>query len=83
MSSDLTKTKKIQLIKSVLKEVEPALQMHGGGVKYIDLTNDGVVRLQLQGHCAGCAFSTVTLKIGIEKVLMERLPNIVMSVEEA
>jgi Fe-S cluster biogenesis protein NfuA len=83
MSSEMTKTKKVQLIKLALKEVEPALQMHGGGVKYIDLTDEGVVRLQLQGHCSGCAYSIVTLKMGIEKVLMERLPNIVTGVEEA
>jgi len=82
MSSDNQKLN-IKKVLTVLKKIEPALQMHGGGVKFIDLDPNGVVKLQLQGHCAGCAMSAVTLKHGIEKVLMEQLPEIVTGVEEA
>lgn len=73
---------KVSAVKGLLEKMRPALQMHGGDLEFVELTKDGVVKINLQGHCVGCALSTVTLKLGIEKMLCDKLPEIVTAVEE-
>jgi Fe-S cluster biogenesis protein NfuA len=53
----------------------------GGNVELVDVTNDGNVKLKLTGACSGCPSSQVTLKVGIEQALKEKVPG-VQSVEE-
>ena len=62
-------------VEEVLKQIRPALQADGGDVELVDL-NDGVVRLKLKGACSGCPMSTLTLKMGIERLLREKVPDI-------
>ena len=62
-------------IEETLKQIRPALQADGGDVEFID-EKDGVVKLKLKGACAGCPMSQMTLKLGIEKVLKERVPEV-------
>jgi Fe-S cluster biogenesis protein NfuA len=62
-------------VEAALAQIRPALQADGGDVKLIDVT-DGVVKLQLTGACSGCPMSTMTLKMGIERVLKEQIPDI-------
>ncbi len=62
-------------VEKVLNEIRPALQADGGDVDLVDVTN-GVVSLKLTGACAGCPMSTMTLKMGIEKVLKEKIPEV-------
>ena len=62
-------------VEEVLNKVRPALMRDGGNVELID-TNDGVVKVKLTGACAGCAMSTLTLKMGIERVLKEEIPEV-------
>ena len=47
----------------------------GGNVELVDV-NDGTVKLKLTGACAGCPMSTMTLKMGIEKILKQEIPEI-------
>ncbi|TFG37315.1 MAG: NifU family protein, partial [Desulfobacterales bacterium] len=54
----------------------PTLQKDGGDVVLIDVTDGGVVKVQLTGACRGCPMSQVTLKEGIEKFLKSELPEI-------
>lgn len=62
-------------VEKVLDEVRPYLRNDGGDCKIVDI--DGpIVRLELQGSCSSCSSSAVTLKLGIEKTLMERIPEI-------
>jgi lysyl-tRNA synthetase class 2 len=62
-------------VQTVLDEVRPYLQGDGGDCKIVDI--DGpVVKLELQGACSSCSSSTVTLKMGIEKTLRERIPEV-------
>jgi len=64
-------------IEKVLDKVRPSLQMDGGDVKFIDFNPEsGLVRVELQGHCAHCPMSTVTLKQGIEAELKKEIPEI-------
>ena len=62
-------------VEEVLNKVRPALMRDGGNVELID-TNDGVVKVKLTGACAGCAMSTLTLKMGIERALKEEIPEV-------
>jgi Fe-S cluster biogenesis protein NfuA len=63
-------------VEEVLKQVRPALQADGGDVELIDVTDDGVVSVRLTGACGSCPMSTMTLKMGIEKTLMENIPAV-------
>lgn len=62
-------------IDAVLEQIRPALRADGGDVELIDVS-DGVVSLKLTGACGSCPMSTMTLKMGIERVLKEKLPEV-------
>ena len=66
----------IEAVKEVLETVRPALQADGGDVELIDVTDEGVVKVRLQGACGSCPMSTMTLKMGIERVLKEKVPGV-------
>ncbi|MBR0140284.1 MAG: NifU family protein [Firmicutes bacterium] len=66
---------------AALEEVRPYLQRDGGDVKFVDYTEDGKVLVELQGHCAGCPYSQMTVKNGIEEFLKENFGPAVTSVE--
>ncbi len=60
----------------ILDQVRPALQADGGDVDFVALTDDGVVKVRLQGACKGCPMSQMTLKQGIEKFMLKEIPEI-------
>lgn len=59
-------------VQTVLDMVRPNLQNDGGDVELVDIKEEKVY-LRLMGHCKGCAYSQMTLRNGIEKVLKEKL----------
>lgn len=63
-------------VEEVLDMVRPALQADGGDVELVDVSDDGVVSVKLTGACGSCPMSTMTLKMGIEKTLMEKIPSV-------
>jgi Fe-S cluster biogenesis protein NfuA len=63
-------------VKEVLELIRPALQADGGDVQLIDVSDDGVVSVELQGACKGCPMSQLTLANSVERVLKERIPEI-------
>jgi len=63
-------------VEEVLNLVRPALQADGGDVELVDVSDDGVVSVKLTGACGSCPMSTMTLKMGIEKTLMEKIPSV-------
>ena len=63
-------------VKEVLEEVRPALQRDGGDIELIEITDDGIVKVALQGHCAGCPMSQMTLKMFIEQHLKSLVPEV-------
>ncbi len=68
-------------VEKALEKVRPSLQADGGDVELVDVNEDGTVHVKLQGACAGCPMSTMTLKMGIEKILKQNVPEI-KSVEQ-
>lgn len=65
-----------KLLKEVLEEIRPNLQADGGDMTYIGVDDEGVVQLELQGACAGCPMSSLTLSMGIERILKEHVPGV-------
>ena len=59
-----------------LEIVRPMLQRDGGDVELVEVTDDGVVKVRLQGACAGCPMSQMTLKNGIERMLKQEIPEV-------
>jgi Fe-S cluster biogenesis protein NfuA len=66
-------------VAKVIEEIRPMLQADGGDVELVEVEDSGVVKLRLQGACAGCPGAQMTLKNGIERMLREKVdPGIVV-----
>jgi Fe-S cluster biogenesis protein NfuA len=63
-------------VEAALATVRPVLQNDGGDVELVDVTEDGVVKVRLQGACQGCPMSQMTLKSGIERVVLKAVPEV-------
>lgn len=63
-------------VKAVIEKIRPQLQMDGGDVELLEITDDGVVKVRLQGHCAGCMHAQQTLKLGIERAVKQFEPSV-------
>ena len=63
-------------VEKALEKIRPSLQMDGGDVELVDVTDDGIVKVKLTGACRGCPMSQITLKLGIEKSLKKDIPEI-------
>ena len=72
------KTAKIdhRLLEDVLDAIRPSFQADGGDVELIDVNDEGVVTLEMQGACAGCPLSSMDMSEGIERILMEHVPGV-------
>ena len=64
-------------VAAVLELIRPSLQADGGDVQLVDVTEDGVVKVELQGACKGCPMSQLTLAHGVERILKARVPGVV------
>jgi Fe-S cluster biogenesis protein NfuA len=62
-------------VQEVLDRIRPTLQADGGNIELIDIV-DGVVKVKLLGACQGCMGAQMTLKMGVEKVLKEAIPEV-------
>jgi Fe-S cluster biogenesis protein NfuA len=63
-------------VENSLAKVRPSLQADGGDVQLVDVGTDGIVKVALKGSCAGCPMSQMTLKMGIEKILKQDIPEV-------
>ncbi len=63
-------------VQSVIDEIRPNLQADGGDIELVDITEDNVVQVRLQGACRGCPGAVMTLKMGVERLLKERIPEV-------
>ncbi len=64
-------------VERALDDVRPYLGSHGGDVRLLEVTSEGVVRLQLLGSCDGCASSAVTLELAVEDAIRAAAPEVV------
>jgi len=61
-------------VQEVLNRIRPTLQADGGNIELVDVV-DGVVKVKLMGACQGCMGAQMTLKMGVERVLKEAIPE--------
>jgi Fe-S cluster biogenesis protein NfuA len=74
----------IEHIKAVLEELRPAILHDGGDIHFVRFDEHGTVFVQLHGACVSCPISFITLKMGLETQLKERVPGVksVVSVDD-
>lgn len=63
-------------VKNIIEQIRPYLQADGGDISFVELTDDNVVNVELQGSCGSCPFSRMTLKNGVEEAVRKALPEI-------
>jgi len=64
-------------VEQALDSIRPALEMDGGNVELVDVDEErGVVKVKLVGACGSCPMSQMTLKMGVERVIMEQVPEV-------
>ncbi len=66
----------IKKVEAVIDQIRPFLEADGGNIRFVNLTEDNVVNVELQGACACCAMSTMTLKNGVEEAMKKAIPEI-------
>lgn len=66
----------IERVDNALDTIRPYLKTDGGDVKVLDVTEEGVVKLELMGSCGSCPMSAMTLKAGIEESIRKAVPEI-------
>lgn len=63
-------------IEDTLAQLRPYLEADNGNVRFIELTDEMIVRLKLEGACSSCSMSMMTLKAGIEQSLLKAIPEL-------
>ena len=75
MVSNETPTLK-ERVEDAISDIRPSLQADGGDIELIAVSEEGEVSVQLQGACAGCPMSQMTLTHGVEKHLKDVIPEV-------
>jgi Fe-S cluster biogenesis protein NfuA len=57
-------------------KIRPALMRDGGNIELVDVNDDGVVQVKLQGACAGCPGARMTLQFGVQRLLQEEIQEV-------
>ena len=63
-------------VKDIIENLRGALQSHGGDVELVSIDEDNTVNVRLQGACQGCPGAAMTMKMGIERILKEKVPEV-------
>ncbi len=63
-------------VEKTLMSIRPRLQADGGDVELVNVNDEGIVSVRLVGACRGCPMSTMTLKMGIERILRQQVPEV-------
>ncbi|MFW6132083.1 MAG: NifU family protein [Candidatus Aminicenantaceae bacterium] len=63
-------------VKKAIEELRPQLQADGGDMEFVEVTEDGIVKIRLLGACEGCPMREITLTQGVAKFLKEKIPEI-------
>ena len=72
-SAEKTFEKKVS---DIIEAIRPNLQSHGGDIELLSVDSDNTVRVRLQSACSGCPGAQMTLKMGVERLLKEKIPQV-------
>jgi len=67
----------VQRVDKALDELRPHLEVDGGNIEIVELTDDLVLKIKWLGNCEMCTMSTMTLKAGVEQAIKQNVPEIV------
>lgn len=71
-----------QTAAEAIEAIRPAIQMDGGDIRFNGIDDDLMIHVELAGACGSCAISEATLKGGVERILMDRIPGIAGIVDD-
>ncbi len=63
-------------VQNVLDQIRPYLQADGGDIKFVGLTEENILNVELMGACGSCPYSIITLKNGVETAIKKAIPDI-------
>jgi len=63
-------------VKNIIEAIRPNLKSHGGDIELVGIDADNTVKVRLQGACQGCPGAQMTLKMGVERLLKEKVPEV-------
>ncbi len=63
-------------VSEVIDSIRPMLQNDGGDIELVGIDEDNTVKVRLQGACRGCPGAAMTLKMGVERLLKEKVPEV-------
>lgn len=63
-------------VEGILEQIRPYLQNDGGDIRFVNITEDNVLNVELMGACGSCPYSTQTLKNGVQEAIRKALPEI-------
>lgn len=63
-------------VEAALDKIRPSIQMDGGDADLLDITSEGLAVVQLRGHCETCSLSPMTMKLGVEQLILQEVPEI-------
>lgn len=63
-------------VEAALKKIRPMLERDGGNIELVEVTDSGVVKVKLTGACGSCPMSQMTLKMGVERILRQEVPEV-------
>jgi Fe-S cluster biogenesis protein NfuA len=76
MAEETKEQSLMERVEAALAKVRPSLQADGGGVELVEVTDDGIVKVRLQGACRGCPMAQMTMALGKGRVLREEVPEV-------
>ena len=66
----------IEKVNSALNDIRPFLEVDGGNIEVVDVTEDMVVKVKWLGMCESCSMSSMTMKAGIEQAIKSKMPEV-------
>ncbi len=75
-SKDAAEKSIYERVEAVIERIRPAVQSDGGDLELVAVTDEGVVQVRLHGACIGCPSSSMTLHMGIERNVREKIPEV-------
>ncbi len=75
-TQDATPKSIYERVEQVIERIRPAVQSDGGDLELVNVTDEGVVQVRLHGACIGCPSSGMTLHMGIERNVREKIPEV-------
>lgn len=63
-------------VEKALDKIRPMLMADGGNIELVEVTDDGVVKVKLTGACGCCPMSQMTLRMGVERILKQEVPEV-------